>query len=45
MSYTSNEKGNFMMYVGLGLICMFVGYKYLSEVERVNKAVENFEKR
>ena len=72
MSYTSNEKGNFMMYVGLGfslvgivlydplglffqgtglmviglgLICMFVGYKYLSEVEIVNMAVENFEKR
>jgi len=72
MSYTSNEKRNFMMYVGLGfslvgivlydplglffqgtgliviglgLICMFVGYKYLSEVERVNKAVESFEKR
>ena len=72
MSYTSNEKGNFMMYIGLGfslvgivlydplgllfqgtglmviglgLICMFVGYKYLSEVERVNKAVENFEKK
>ena len=72
MSYTSNEKENFMMYIGLGfslvgivlydplglffqgtgliviglgLICMFVGYKYLSEVERVNKAVENFEKR
>jgi 1,4-dihydroxy-2-naphthoate octaprenyltransferase len=72
MSYTSNEKRNFMMYIGLGfslvgivlydplglffqgtglmviglgLICMFVGYKYLSEVERVNRAVENFEKR
>ena len=72
MNDTSNEKGNFMMYVGLGfglvgivlydplgllfqgtgliviglgLICMFVGYKYLSEIERVNKAVENFEKR
>jgi len=72
MSYTSNEKGNFMMYVGLGfglvgivlydplgllfegtgliiiglgLICMFAGYKYLSEIERVNKAVENFEKK
>jgi 1,4-dihydroxy-2-naphthoate octaprenyltransferase len=72
MNYTSNEKGNFMMYIGLGfslvgivlydplgllfqgtglmviglgLICIFVGYKYLSEVERVNKAVENFEKR
>jgi 1,4-dihydroxy-2-naphthoate octaprenyltransferase len=72
MTYVSNQKGNFMMYVGLGfsligivlydplglffqgtglmviglgLICMFAGYKYLSEVERVNKAVENFEKR
>ena len=72
MSYTSNEKENFIMYIGLGfslvgivlydplglffqgtglmviglgLICMFVGYKYLSEVERVNKAVENFEKK
>jgi hypothetical protein len=33
------------MVIGLGLICMFVGYKYLSEVERVNKAVENFEKK
>ena len=72
MNDASNEKGNFMMYVGLGfgligvalydplgllfqgtglmviglgLICMYVGYKYLSEIERVNKAVENFEKR
>ena len=72
MNGTSNEKGNFMMYVGLGfglvgivlydplgllfqgtglmiiglgLICMYVGYKRLSEVETVNKAVENFEKR
>ena len=72
MNDTSNEKGNFMMYVGLGfglvgivlydplgllfqgtgliviglgLICMYVGYKYLSEIERVNKAVENFEKK
>ena len=72
MSYTSNEKGNFMMYVGLGfglvgivlydplgllfqgtgliviglgLICIYVSYKHLSEVETVNKAVENFEKR
>ena len=34
-----------LMVIGLGLICMFVGYKYLSEVERVNKAVENFEKK
>ena len=72
MSYVSNQKRNFMMYVGLGfslvgivlydplglffqgtglmviglgLICMLVGYKYLSEVERVNKTVENFEKK
>jgi hypothetical protein len=72
MNDTSNEKGNFMMYVGLGfglvgivlydplgllfqgtglmviglgLICMYVGYKRLSEVETVNKAVENFEKK
>ena len=72
MSDASNEKGNFMMYVGLGfglvgivlydplgllfqgtglmviglgLICMYVSYKYSNEVEVVNKAVENFEKR
>ena len=72
MSYSSNVKGNFMMYmglgfsligvvlydplgllfqgtglmvIGLGLICMYVGYKYSGEVEAVNKAVENFEKR
>ena len=72
MNDSANEKGNFMMYVGLGfglvgivlydplgllfqgtglmviglgLICMYVGYKHLSEVETVNKAVENFEKK
>ena len=72
MKDSSNEKGNFMMYaglgfsligvvlydplglllqgtglivVGLGIICMYVGYKHSSEVEVVNKAVENFEKR
>ena len=72
MKHSSNEKGNLMMYVGLGfslfgvvlydplgllfqgtglmviglgLICMYVGYKRLSEVETVNKAVENFEKK
>ena len=72
MKGSSNEKGNFMMYaglgfsligvvlydplgllfqgtglmvIGLGLICMYVGYKYSGEVEAVNKAVENFEKR
>ena len=72
MKDSSNEKGNYMMYaglgfsligvvlydplgllfqgtglivVGLGIICMYVGYKHSSEVEVVNKAVENFEKR
>ena len=72
MKDSSNEKGNFMMYaglgfsligvvlydplgllfqgtglmvIGLGLICMYVGYKYSGEVDAVNKAVENFEKR
>ena len=72
MKDSSNEKGNYMMYaglgfsligvvlydplgllfqgtglmvIGLGLICMYVGYKYSGEVEAVNKAVENFEKR
>ena len=72
MSYVSNQKGNFMMYVGLGfgligvalydplgllfqgtelmviglgLICMYFGYKHSGEIEAVNKAVENFEKR
>jgi len=72
MKHSSNEKGNLMMYmglgfsligvvlydplgllfqgtglmvIGLGLICMYVGYKHSGEVEAVNKAVENFEKR
>ena len=72
MNRSSNEKGNFMMYVGLGfsligvvlydplgllfqgtglmvfglgLICIYVGYKNSNEVEAVNKAVESFEKR
>ena len=72
MNYLSGKKGNFIMYVGLGvsligvvlydplgllfqgtglmviglgLIFMYVGYKHSSEVEAVNKAVENFEKR
>ena len=72
MKHSSNEKGNLMMYVGLGfslfgvvlydplgllfqgtglmviglgLICMYFGYKHSGEVEAVNKAVENFEKR
>ena len=72
MNYLSGNKGNFMMYVGLGfgligvalydplgllfqgtglmviglgLICMYFGYKHSGEIEAVNKAVENFEKR
>ena len=72
MNDSANEKGNFMMYVGLGfgligvalydplgllfqgtglmviglgLICMYFGYKHSGEIEAVNKAVENFEKR
>ncbi len=72
MKHSSNEKGNLIMYVGLGfslfgvvlydplgllfqgtglmviglgLICMYVGYKHSSEVEAVNKAADNFEKR
>ena len=72
MKHSSNEKGNLMMYVGLGfslfgvvlydplgllfqgtglmviglgLICMYFGYKHSGEIEAVNKAVENFEKR
>ena len=72
MKDSSNEKGNFMMYaglgfsligvvlydplgllfqgtglmvIGLGLICMYIGYKHSGEVEAVNKAVDNFEKR
>ena len=72
MSYVSNQKGNFMMYVGLGfsligvvlydplgllfqgtglmvfglgLICIYVGYRHSNEIEAVNKAVESFEKR
>ena len=38
-------QGTGLIVIGLGLICMFIGYKYLSEIERVNKAVESFEKR
>ena len=33
------------MVFGLGLICIYVGYRHSNEVEAVNKAVENFEKR
>ena len=38
-------QGTGLMVIGLGLICMYVGYKHSSEVEAVNKAADNFEKR
>ena len=38
-------QGTGLMVFGLGLICIFVGYRHLNEVEAVNKAVESFEKR
>ena len=38
-------QGTGLMVIGLGLLCMYVGYKHSGEVEAVNKAVENFEKR
>jgi|TARA_B110000008_G_C16860914_1_gene520707 cytochrome c biogenesis protein CcdA len=33
-----------LIVIALGLICVFVSYKQLSEIEIVNKAVEDFEK-
>ena len=39
-------RGTGLMVIGMGLICMFFGYrKHINEVELVNKTVENFEKR
>ncbi len=38
-------KGAGLMVLGVGLICMFVSYKHPTEVEAVNKAVEDFEKK
>ena len=38
-------RGAGLIVIALGLICMFFGYKQLSEVEIVNKAVEGFEKK
>ena len=38
-------KGMGLMVIGLGLICMFVSYQYPSEIERVNKVVEKFERK
>ena len=37
-------KGAGIVVTGLGLICMFIGYRQLNEVAMANKAVENFEK-
>ena len=36
-------RGTGLIVIALGLVCMFYGYKQLSEVEIVNKAVEDFE--
>ena len=38
-------KGTGLIVIGIGLVCMYFGYKQLSEVETINKAVEGFEKR
>ena len=37
-------RGTGLMVIALGLAFIFFGYKQLSEVEMVNKAVEGFEK-
>ena len=37
-------KGAGLVVIGLGLICMFIGYRQLNEVAMVNKTVESFEK-
>jgi len=38
-------KGAGLIVIGIGLFCMYFGYKQLSEVETINKAVEGFEKK
>ena len=38
-------KGAGLILIGLGLVCMYFGYKQLSEVETIKKAVEGFEKK
>ena len=38
-------KGTGLIVIGIGLVCMYFGYKQLSEVEAINKAVEGFEKK
>ena len=37
-------KGAGLVVIGLGLICMFIGYRQLNEVAMVNKAVESLER-
>ena len=37
-------KGAGLMVLGIGLICLFFGYRQMNEAETVNKAVESFEK-
>ncbi len=38
-------RGMGLIVIALGLVCMFFGYRQLSEVEIVNKDVEGFEKK
>ena len=37
-------KGTGYVVIGLGLICMLIGYKQLNEVKIVNKVVKDFER-
>ena len=37
-------KGTGLVVIGLGLICMLIGYKQLNEVKIVNKVVKEFER-
>ena len=37
-------KGAGIVVIGLGLICMFIGYRQLNEVKIVNKVVKDFER-
>ena len=38
-------KGTGLVVIGLGLICMLIGYKQLNEVKIVNKVVKDFERK
>tara|TARA_Y100000022_G_C13143887_1_gene326235 strand:+ start:37 stop:243 length:207 start_codon:yes stop_codon:yes gene_type:complete len=38
-------KGAGLMVLGIGLICLFIGGKYPTELESINRAVENYEKK